>query len=203
MYLITRINYKTFVMNKYQDAAIYGPVSDCSAQETVNNNIAKQAINERITAGSVEKDVPAKIATAKSSSKKKWVNQLQTNSECLSKENPENQATSINNNIFRLCIKNGEYVYARANDIIMIESCDHLVKIHLAINDKIKKAVRNNTLKDFLLQLPQGHFIRIGRFCAVNMLRLSGGNCNEQTFEFDFKISVKLRHSISSPLLIL
>ncbi len=105
---------------------------------------------------------------------------------------PENKT-----NLFRLFVKNGEYVYARPDDIIMIESCDHLVKVHLAINGQVKKAVRNNTLKDFLLQLPKDQFTRIGRFCAVNIARLSGGNCKEQTFEFDFKILVKLKRALS------
>ena len=101
-------------------------------------------------------------------------------------------------NLFRLFIKNGEYVYARSNDIIMMESCDHLVKVYLALNDKIKKTVRHNTLKDFLAQLPQDQFMRIGRFCAVNLQRLSGGSFNEQAFEFDFKVSVKLKHTLSN-----
>jgi LytTr DNA-binding domain len=100
-------------------------------------------------------------------------------------------------NLFRLFVKNGEYVYARPNDIIMMESCDHLVKVYVALNDKIKKTIRHDSLKDFLLQLPQDQFIRIGRFCAVNINRLSGGNCNEQTFEFDFRVSIKLKHAIS------
>jgi hypothetical protein len=103
----------------------------------------------------------------------------------------------FNPTLFRLFVKNGEYVYARANDIIMIESCDHLVKVYLGINSKAKLTVRHNTLKDFLLQLPRLQFIRISRFCAVNILRLSGGNCNEQTFEFDFTISIKLAHCVS------
>jgi hypothetical protein len=79
----------------------------------------------------------------------------------------------------------------------MIESCDHLVKVYLGICNEAKLALRHNTLKDFLIQLPQSQFLRIGRFCAVNISRLSGGSCNEQTFEFDFKISVKLTHSVS------
>lgn len=99
--------------------------------------------------------------------------------------------------VFRLFIKNGQYVYARAADIIMIESCDHLVKVYLGISNKAKLTLRHNTLKDFLLQLPPSQFMRIGRFCAVNVTRLSGGNCNDQTFEFDFKISLKLAHSVS------
>jgi len=108
------------------------------------------------------------------------------------------QATYQNfKDLFRLFVKNGEYVYARANDIVMIESCDHLVKVYLGINSMAKLTVRHNTLKDFLSQLPGAQFIRINRFCAVNILRLSGGNCNEQTFEFDFKISIKLTHSVS------
>ena len=100
-------------------------------------------------------------------------------------------------NIFRLFIKHFEYVYARPKDIIMIESCDHLVKVYLGVGDKAKLTMRHNTLKDFLSLLPSTDFLRIGRFCAINTQRLTGGNCNEQVFEFDFKISVKLKHSVS------
>jgi DNA-binding LytR/AlgR family response regulator len=98
--------------------------------------------------------------------------------------------------LFRLFVKNDEYVYARPNDIIMIESCDHLVKVYVAFSDKIKKTVRHDTLKNLLLLLPQNQFVRIGRFCAVNLHRLSGGNYNKQIFEFDFKVSIKLAHPV-------
>ena len=101
-------------------------------------------------------------------------------------------------NLFRLFVKNGEYVYARSTDIVMMESCDHLVKVYLLLEEKIKKTIRHNTLKDFLSQLPPEQFMRIGRFCAINLQRLSGGNFNEQSFEFDFKVSVKLKHAIPS-----
>ena len=99
--------------------------------------------------------------------------------------------------LFRFFVKNGEHVYGRPNDIIMIESCDHLVNVYLAFNDKIKKTIRTNTLKDFLSLLPTEQFMRISRFCAVNIARLSGGSFIDQTFEFDFKISVKLKHALS------
>ncbi len=99
-------------------------------------------------------------------------------------------------NLFRFYLKKGEHIYARPNDIIMIESCDHLVNVHLACNNKLKKAIRTNTLKDFLLQLPAGQFVRINRFCAINIHRLSGGNCKDQTFEFDFTFSIKLKHAL-------
>ena len=99
--------------------------------------------------------------------------------------------------IFRLFVKHFEYVYARPNDIIMIESCDHLVKVYVGVGEKAKLTLRHNTLKDFLSKLPATHFLRIGRFCAINIKRLTGGNCNEQVFEFDFKISLKLKHFVS------
>ncbi|MFT3947218.1 MAG: LytTR family transcriptional regulator DNA-binding domain-containing protein [Agriterribacter sp.] len=102
--------------------------------------------------------------------------------------------------LFKFFIKNGEYAYARANDIVMIESCDHLVIVHLAFGEILKKTIRHDTLKDFLLQLPKDQFIRIGRFCAINMQRLSGGSCKNQTFEFDFKFSVKLKHVIPNTI---
>lgn len=110
----------------------------------------------------------------------------------------EQKIFSGKSNILRLFIKNGEFVYAHPRDIIMIESCDHLVKVHLVSGDKVKKAVRHNTLKDFLSHLPPNQFMRIGRFCAINLRRLSGGSFNDQTFEFDFNISIKLQHAISS-----
>jgi hypothetical protein len=115
----------------------------------------------------------------------------------IAKTESEEQTCCPSTQVFRLFVKNGQYVYARAADIIMIESCDHLVKVYLGICNEAKLALRHNTLKDFLLQLPQSQFLRIGRFCAVNISRLSGGSCNDQTFEFDFKISVKLTHSVS------
>ena len=99
-------------------------------------------------------------------------------------------------NLLQLFVKNGEYVYARANDIILIESNDHWIRVYLAFDDELKKTLRNDTLKNFLVTLENHSFLRIGRFCAVNTLRLSGGNCNEQTLEFDFKIKVKLQHAI-------
>ncbi len=183
-------------MNKYHDVAIHGPVSNASAHENAHNSIVQQAIHERRTIAT-ENDAPAKTATAKSSIKKNWMNQLQANSQSQS---AENETAPLNNNIFRLCIKNGEYVYARANDIIMIESCDHMVKVYLGIDNKVKLTTRQNTLKDFLLKLPLAQFIRIGRFCAINIQRLSGGNCNKQTFEFDYKISIKPKHAVPNKI---
>lgn len=107
---------------------------------------------------------------------------------------PDNNLTG--KNLFRFFVKNGEHIYGRANDIIMIESCDHLVHVHLVFNDTLKKTMRANTLKDFLSLLPKDQFMRISRFCAININRLSGGSFNNQTFEFDFKILVKIRHTV-------
>lgn len=195
MYLITRINYKTFVMNKYQDAATNSSVSNSSVKEYINVDNIHQADNERHEAAN-EIAVTKKITRVKSSAKKNWMNPLQTNYECEPSTDLVNQKISLNNNILRLCIKNGEYVYARANDIIMIESCDHMVKVYLGIDNNVKLTTRQNTLKDFLLKLPSTQFIRIGRFCAINIQRLSGGNCNKQTFEFDYRISLKPKHTV-------
>ena len=98
--------------------------------------------------------------------------------------------------LLRLFVKKGEYVYARPADIVLIESCDHLVKVYIGTGEKIKRAVRNGTLKEFLSQLPSQQFLRLGRFCAVNTSRLSGGNYQEQVFEFDFRLSIKLKHTL-------
>lgn len=97
----------------------------------------------------------------------------------------------LKTNLFRLSIKKDEYVYARAEDIVLVESCDHLVKVYVAFGNNFKKTVRPNTLKDFLKLLPVDQFMRLSRFCAVNTKRLSGGNSQEQTFEFDFKLSIR------------
>ena len=98
--------------------------------------------------------------------------------------------------LFRLFVKNGEYVYARPEDILLIESADHLVRIYFQIDGKVRKAVRANTLKHFLEQLNNVTFLRLGRFCAINTSRISGGNFNEQCFEFDFKVSIRLAHAL-------
>lgn len=111
-------------------------------------------------------------------------------------EEPAITDNIISNNLFRFFVRNGEHVYGRSNDIIMMESCDHLVNVYLALNDKIKKTIRTNTLKDFLSLLPADQFARISRFCAININRLSGGSFIDQTFEFDFKTSVKLKHTL-------
>jgi hypothetical protein len=186
-------------MNKYQDAAIHAPFSNSSAQEFINDTNGNLANNESKT-GETKKAITTKIAFVKSSDKKKWMTQFQPDSECKAASDKENKQTSLSNNILRLSIKNGEYVYARANDIIMIESCDHMVKVHLGIENKVKLTTRQNTLKDFLLKLPSAQFIRIGRFCAINIQRLSGGNCNKQTFEFDYKISIKPKHTVPNKI---
>ena len=102
--------------------------------------------------------------------------------------------------LLRLFIKNGEYAYARPDDIVMIESSDHIVRVYILFGDKIKKVIRNNTLKEFLSQLPADKFLRINRFCAINSSRLSGGSYNEQSFEFDFRITIKLKHTIPQKL---
>lgn len=107
------------------------------------------------------------------------------------------KSTCASKTVFRLFVKHFEYVYARPDDIVMIESCDHLVRVYVGIGETAKLTLRHNTLKDFLAQLPSGSFFRIGRFCAINMRRLTGGNCNDQVFEFDYKISIKLKHFVS------
>ena len=99
-------------------------------------------------------------------------------------------------NLLQLFVKKGEYVYARPCDIVLVESCDHMVQVYVACGEKVKRAVRNGSLKDFLMQLPQHEFVRLSRFCAVNLNRLSGGNYNQQLFEFDFRVSIKLKHTL-------
>ncbi len=99
--------------------------------------------------------------------------------------------------LLRLLVKTGEYIYVRPNDILMMESCDHMVKLHIAYAGRYKKVLRHDTLKDFLLQLPLHQFVRVGRFCAVNTHRLSGGSCNGQYFEFDFAFVIKTEHPLA------
>src|SRR5688572_21318156 len=60
--------------------------------------------------------------------------------------------------IFRLSVKHYEYVYARPDDIVMIESCDHLVRVYVGVEGRSRLATRHNTLKEFLLQLPSTQF---------------------------------------------
>lgn len=110
----------------------------------------------------------------------------------------EHKERPIASHLIRLFLKDGEYVYARADDIIMIESSNHLIYVYVAREvSKIRKTIRNSSLKDFLMELPENNFIRISRFCAVNSKRLSGGNYHQQIFEFDYCITIKPKHSVS------
>jgi hypothetical protein len=105
---------------------------------------------------------------------------------------------ALSYHLLRLSIKDGEYTYAKADDIIMIESSDHLTIVHVAQQvGKVKRTIRASCLKDFLLHLPENCFLRVNRFCAVNLKRLSGGSYHQQFFEFDYCITVKPKHPIS------
>ncbi len=112
-------------------------------------------------------------------------------------ENIKNNPQSL----LRLLVKHGEYMYARFNDIVMIETCDHFVKVYVASAEKIRIALRHSTLNDFLSLLPHNQFLRLSRFTAVNISRLSAANCNEQFFEFDFRLIIKPKHPITQTIL--
>ena len=103
--------------------------------------------------------------------------------------------------LLRLFVKTGEYIFVHANDILMIESNDHFVKLYIAVKESYKMILRHATFKDFLALLPSILFLRLNRFCAVNVSRLTAGNCNEQYFEFDFRIIIKPTYPITPSLL--
>jgi hypothetical protein len=110
---------------------------------------------------------------------------------------PNGNGKDLLPSLIRLSVKDGEYTYARPNDIVMIESCDHLIIVYVALgNNKVRKTVRYCSLKDFLIELPKNNFTRINRFCAINVMRLSGGNYHQQIFEFDYCISLKPKHPV-------
>jgi DNA-binding LytR/AlgR family response regulator len=106
--------------------------------------------------------------------------------------------SEITSHLLRLSIKDGEYTYAKADDIIMVESSNHLTVVYVAQQvGKVKRTIRNSCLKDLLVDLPESCFLRVNRFCAVNLKRLSGGSYHQQFFEFDFCITIKPKHPIS------
>jgi DNA-binding LytR/AlgR family response regulator len=106
--------------------------------------------------------------------------------------------SEITSHLLRLSIKDGEYTYAKADDIIMVESSNHLTVVYVAQQvGKVKRTIRNSCLKDLLVDLPESCFLRVNRFCAVNLKRLSGGSYHQQFFEIDFCITIKPKHPIS------
>lgn len=108
----------------------------------------------------------------------------------------KNEATSPH--LLRLSIKAGEYTYAKPDDIVMIESSDHFTVVHVVQQPgKVKTTLRNACLKKVLLDLSDSSFIRVNRFCAINLNRLSGGSYHQQSFEFDHCTIVKPKHPIS------
>ncbi len=194
-YLYVKAN--TIFMNENRNHTSFEKEESDQPEQTMDfaqeNNQPKSAQNNSI----LESD-PIERYDLKSATNGLSHNNHETKELRIANHNPKN--FSVASDILKLVVKNGEYVYARPNDIVMMESCDHLVKVYLAYDNKYKKAIRSSTLKNFLLQLPEKQFLRIGRFCAVNLKRLSGGNYNEQSFEFDFRISIKLKHAISHTL---
>lgn len=193
-------------MKEFRDLSINEGESVSSVQENETCGTFEVIKNREVKGGSkIIQITPDEVTKPKAETflvSGKETQNVRETSNLLLRKNSETQTsiTSAQNysNLFRLFVKRGEYVYARPNDIIMMESCDHWVKVYVTFNDSVKKTIRHNTLKDLLLLLPKNQFMRIGRFCAVNMHRLSGGNCNEQTFEFDFKVSIKLKRSVSN-----
>ncbi len=136
----------------------------------------------------------------------KNVNQNNENKNDTNKINAIDNKTKPNVKIsavqpLKLFIKHGEFVFVHFNDIMMIETCDHFVKVYISVVEKTKMVLRHNTLKDFLYLLPKDYFFRVNRFTAINIFRLTGGNCDEQFFEFDFKFKISPRHALTQSML--
>jgi DNA-binding LytR/AlgR family response regulator len=103
-------------------------------------------------------------------------------------------------NLIQLMVRSGEFIYARFNDIALIESWNHFDIVYVVTGDKIKRLTRRDTLKHIYNMLPSEIFVRLGRFLIVNTTRLSGANFKEQTLEFDFQVKIKLEHATSLAL---
>ncbi|TDH19953.1 hypothetical protein EXU57_21990 [Segetibacter sp. 3557_3] len=128
-----------------------------------------------------------------SNSASKHLNARSGNNQSIKDEN-----NIQSNSLLRLSVKDGEYTYAKADDIIMIESSDHLTIVHVARQSgKVKRTIRNTCLKDFIAELPVNYFLRVNRFCAINLKRLSGGSYHGQYFEFDHCIVIKPKRPIA------
>jgi DNA-binding LytR/AlgR family response regulator len=85
----------------------------------------------------------------------------------------------------RLLNVNGSFIYARPQQILFIESSDHMVVIYLCAADTVKRAIRYISLSEIEKLLPEGMFCRVSRYALVNINRLSGGCNDKMELEFD------------------
>lgn len=197
-----------------QDLEQYGPVTESlillfqKNQQLVETGEVNEETADKLNAvlnniGAFDRQIPYKINGQAFNGLSEAIDkttdtlqQVQGITSTIKKFAGDHEATS--SHLLRLSIKDGEYTYAKAEDIIMIESSDHLSIVHVAQQEgKVKTTLRNSCLKDFLLDLPKNCFLRVNRFCAVNLYRLSGGSYHQQFFEFDHCIKVKPKHPLS------
>jgi Response regulator of the LytR/AlgR family len=97
--------------------------------------------------------------------------------------------------------KKEKWVWVHPADICFVKSADHYVKT-LAICGKEKKwLIRHCTLKELLVKLPAGLFIRLNKFYLVNHEHFSHINEKEKVLYFNDNSFAPVPHRVSPYIL--
>jgi DNA-binding LytR/AlgR family response regulator len=93
--------------------------------------------------------------------------------------------------------KKDRFIWAHPDEIFFVKSADHYVKSLIKCGKQIKWMTRHCTLKELLVTLPPGNFIRLNKFYLLNRNHFAYINENEKKLYLDDDFSIPVPHRIS------
>lgn len=104
-------------------------------------------------------------------------------------------------NLFRFHKLNGENVFAHYNDLLFVETSDHLLPVSLVADKKILTVYRRQSLEEFFDLLPSKGFIKFQRFYIININRITGFNTDCRWLQFDSRYTINYKREIPPEML--
>lgn len=93
------------------------------------------------------------------------------------------------------------YFWAHPDEIFFVKSADHYVKSLIKCGKQKRWVNRHCTIKDLLVILPTGNFIRLNKFYLLNRNHFSRINENQKILYLDDDFTIPISHHISRYLL--
>lgn len=97
--------------------------------------------------------------------------------------------------------KKEKYIWAHPDEIMFVKSADHYVKSLINCGRQKKWMIRHCTLKELLVVLPPGNFMRLNKFYLINCNHFLRINKNEKLLYLDDGYSIPVPHRISRYIL--
>lgn len=101
----------------------------------------------------------------------------------------------------RIQEKKEKYIWAHPDEIMFVKSADHYVKSLINCGRQKKWMIRHCTLKELLVVLPPGNFMRLNKFYLINCHHFLHINENEKVLYLDDGYSIPVPHRISRYIL--